>query len=171
MVSLKRKGQAAMEYLATYGWAIMVVMVVGVAMWRMGIFNMGSSTMTSTGFAKIKPLLSGTGLTHNGDFIGVFTNGLGSTTEVTSVLINNTVAKLPDVCKGRHVMGGAEITPANPLSVSAGDNFVVYANNCGGTVSSSDIYFLNIYIRYTITIGSASTDHQEFGGIRGPYEQ
>ncbi|MCX6694706.1 MAG: hypothetical protein NTU61_00200 [Candidatus Altiarchaeota archaeon] len=53
------RGQSAMEYLMTYGWAILVVMVVGIAMWRLGIFNLGGSgAPTSTGFATLKPLLS-----------------------------------------------------------------------------------------------------------------
>ena len=46
-----------MEYLMTYGWAILVVMIVGIVMWQLGIFNMGGTTLTSTGFAKIKPQL------------------------------------------------------------------------------------------------------------------
>jgi hypothetical protein len=33
------KGQGAMEYLMTYGWAILVVMIVGVVLWQLGIFS------------------------------------------------------------------------------------------------------------------------------------
>jgi hypothetical protein len=61
MSVLKRsvsRGQGAMEYLMTYGWAILVVMIVGIAMWRLGVFNMGSSTPTSSGFSTLKPLLA-----------------------------------------------------------------------------------------------------------------
>jgi hypothetical protein len=47
-----------MEYLMTYGWAILVVMIVGVAMWRMGIFSIGGSVApTASGFSALKPLL------------------------------------------------------------------------------------------------------------------
>ncbi len=53
-----RRGQGALEYLMTYGWAILVVMVVGITMWHLGMFNMGSAIPpTSTGFSVMKPLL------------------------------------------------------------------------------------------------------------------
>jgi len=82
---LGKKGQAAMEYLMTYGWAILVVMVVGIAMWRLGIFNMGAGPMTASGFAKIKPQIAASGFSRAdpGAAFGatatmVFTNGVGT---------------------------------------------------------------------------------------------
>ena len=36
------KGQAALEYLMTYGWAILIVIIIGVALYAMGVFNPGS---------------------------------------------------------------------------------------------------------------------------------
>ena len=44
-----RKGQTAMEYLMTYGWAIIIVIIAGVALWRLGVFS-PSAGKTSTGF-------------------------------------------------------------------------------------------------------------------------
>ena len=38
-MKLKNKGQGAMEYLMTYGWAILVVMIVGVVLWQLGVFG------------------------------------------------------------------------------------------------------------------------------------
>lgn len=56
---MKKRAQGAMEYLMTYGWAILVVMIVGMVMWRLDIFNIGGSTPpTAKGFGVIKPLLS-----------------------------------------------------------------------------------------------------------------
>ena len=37
-----RKGQAAMEYLMTYGWAILIVVVVVAALYAMGVFKVGA---------------------------------------------------------------------------------------------------------------------------------
>ena len=37
-----RKGQAAMEYLMTYGWAILIVVVVVAALYAMGVFKIGA---------------------------------------------------------------------------------------------------------------------------------
>jgi len=50
------KGQGAMEYLMTYGWAILVVIIVGVVLWQMGIFSGGSTSATFTGFGPLKPV-------------------------------------------------------------------------------------------------------------------
>ncbi|HEX55264.1 MAG TPA: hypothetical protein ENF49_03960, partial [Candidatus Altiarchaeales archaeon] len=51
------KGQGAMEYLMTYGWAILVVMIVGVVLWQLGIFGGGPGAVnTAHGFSKIKVL-------------------------------------------------------------------------------------------------------------------
>jgi hypothetical protein len=51
-----------MEYLMSYGWAVLLVLVVGVAMDTMGVFNTaGMFSMippTSKGFQDIKPLLA-----------------------------------------------------------------------------------------------------------------
>lgn len=56
MKSYGRKGQGALEYMQTYGWAILVVMVVGVVLWQLGAFSQQSGISRSTGFSKIKVL-------------------------------------------------------------------------------------------------------------------
>jgi hypothetical protein len=47
-----------MEYLMSYSWAILVIMVVGVVMWQLGIFEIGGDAVTVTGFPSIKPILA-----------------------------------------------------------------------------------------------------------------
>ena len=39
------KGQAAMEYLMTYGWAILVVIAVVAALYGLGVFRIGAGTV------------------------------------------------------------------------------------------------------------------------------
>jgi len=51
-----RKGQGALEYMQTYGWAILVVLVVGVVLWQFGIFGQYSGVNRATGFGKLKVL-------------------------------------------------------------------------------------------------------------------
>ncbi|MCL4376072.1 hypothetical protein M1558_01095, partial [Candidatus Parvarchaeota archaeon] len=49
---LHKSAQSALEYMMTYGWAILVVVVVAVILYSLGIFNPSSSiTTTITGFA------------------------------------------------------------------------------------------------------------------------
>ncbi|MFH1054845.1 MAG: hypothetical protein V1744_01990 [Candidatus Altiarchaeota archaeon] len=156
------KGQGAMEYLMTYGWAILVVMIVGIVMWQLGIFNMGGTTVTATGFAKIKPQLAGTGLGHSGDFVGVFTNGVG-----TMIILSDTSAALTMYQDGG--TGTCQAYTITPKTVSAGQNFQVTASGCYSG-SAGDVYNLQVSLPYTVSIGSVSTDHTESGAIRGPME-
>ena len=41
-----RKGQGAMEYLMTYGWALLVIVVVGAALFALGVLNPTTYTQT-----------------------------------------------------------------------------------------------------------------------------
>lgn len=38
-IKMNNKSQEAMEILLTYGWAILIVMIVGIVLWQLGIFN------------------------------------------------------------------------------------------------------------------------------------
>lgn len=44
---MKNKAQAAMEYLMTYGWAILIIVVVIAALYAMGVFKTGSTVACS----------------------------------------------------------------------------------------------------------------------------
>jgi hypothetical protein len=158
------KAQAAMEYLMTYGWAILVVMVVGIAMWQLGIFNMGGASLTSTGFSKIKPQLAGSGIAHNGQIKAIFTNGIGTVITVKSgrvVDLNNPVKS----CS----LTSAMFIPNRP---SGGDNMKVSSalTSCITNGKAGDVYQARISINYDVTIGGITTSHAESGTFRGPLE-
>jgi len=61
------KGQSALEYMMTYGWAILIIVIVAVILYSMGIFNPRASvTASSSGFspfAASAAVCSGSGLT------------------------------------------------------------------------------------------------------------
>ncbi len=49
-----KRSQSALEYMMTYGWAILLIVIVAVILYSMGIFNPSSSiTSTSTGFTPL----------------------------------------------------------------------------------------------------------------------
>ncbi|MCD6591193.1 MAG: hypothetical protein J7K72_04445, partial [Candidatus Aenigmarchaeota archaeon] len=49
-----KKGQSAMEYLMTYGWAILIVIIVAAALYALGVFNPATFTgRTATGFTQL----------------------------------------------------------------------------------------------------------------------
>jgi len=45
-----KKGQAAMEYLMTYGWAIIIIIVAVAALYAMGVFKIGTTVTCSPCF-------------------------------------------------------------------------------------------------------------------------
>ena len=61
------KGQTALEYLITYGWAILVILVVLAVLWYYGVFSpgkwAGESVSEGSAFKVIDKKLSGTTLT------------------------------------------------------------------------------------------------------------
>jgi hypothetical protein len=50
-----KKGQGAFEYMMSYGWAVLVIVVLAVVLWNLGVFN-PSSASTATGFSAIRPV-------------------------------------------------------------------------------------------------------------------
>ena len=61
------KGQTALEYLITYGWAILVILVVLAVLWYYGVFNpakwSGESVSEGSALKVVDKKLSGTTLT------------------------------------------------------------------------------------------------------------
>jgi len=73
---LGRKGQGSVEYLMTYGWVILVVMLVGIVLWRFGVFSPAQGTMGFSGFGAVKPIDHVS--PKSGNLNVVFMNGAGA---------------------------------------------------------------------------------------------
>ncbi len=76
--------QSALEYMMTYGWAILVIVIVAAALYEMGIFNPNNSlTEGYTGFSSM-PILGQVCLSNIGLFVFVG-NSVGNVITITSV--------------------------------------------------------------------------------------
>jgi hypothetical protein len=67
MVKKRTKGQSAMEYLMTYGWAILIIAVVLVVLYKLGVFSgasfLGTTCVANAGFLCSSPTyFGGTGI-------------------------------------------------------------------------------------------------------------
>jgi len=51
-----KKGQSAIEYMTTYGWAVLLILVVGMVLWQMGAFTPPSTPPGCRGFSSITVL-------------------------------------------------------------------------------------------------------------------
>ncbi len=59
---MKRKAQSALEYMMTYGWAILIIVIVAAVLYSMGIFNPSANTgTTATGFSPFTVLAQNCG--------------------------------------------------------------------------------------------------------------
>ncbi len=100
-MSLPRRSQSALEYMMTYGWAILVIVIVAAVLYSLGIFSPSSSLSTTiTGFSNLGTVnavcLGGTSFTISmGDSIGYpinitqinLTSSSGKTTYSPNILI------------------------------------------------------------------------------------
>ena len=78
------KSQSALEYLMTYGWAILIIVIVAVILYSMGIFNPSSSiSVTITGFQKTP--ISSAIFTDNGGLSLSVQNSVGYPIKITNI--------------------------------------------------------------------------------------
>ncbi len=113
-----KKGQGAMEYLMTYGWAILVVLIVGIVLWKTGLF--GTSATGQSGFDVLVPdqwKINGT------NSVIKFHNVAGRTLYVSSITVNeegNTSATPSETPSPQRVGPGGVVTLVYNSSVCSG---------------------------------------------------
>ena len=145
-----RKGQTAMEYLMTYGWAILVIMVVLAVLFYLGVLNPSSITPT---ICTIKPGFTCISwkLYKNGTLFLKLGQGTGAIINITGM---NCTTDTNVFEGGKSVIfeGGK----SSLMSSAAEQNFYI---NCTGESGGNlgqpgvmgDVYSGRIYINYTET--------------------
>ena len=90
---ISKKGQAGLDFLMTYGWALLLIVLVVGALFALGIFNVGSFTGSkAAGFAQLTPV--GWQLATDGTLTVKFSNHAG-----TDVNVINVTAKMGSTTK------------------------------------------------------------------------
>lgn len=81
-----KKAQASVEFLMTYGWAIIIILIVVVVAWQWGLFNIGGSVRPGySGFWGVVP--TDFSYTSSGNLILSLSNNVGADVNITSVEI------------------------------------------------------------------------------------
>ena len=84
-----KRSQSALEYMMTYGWAILIIVIVAVILYSMGIFNPSSSISTTiTGFSSTP--VSSAIFTDNGGLSLSVQNSVGYPIEITNITATTT---------------------------------------------------------------------------------
>jgi hypothetical protein len=80
---MPRKAQSAMEYLMTYGWAILIIGIVLATLFSLGVFSggslLGTACVASPGFLCTNPVMLGPPQTNNGAITFTFGQNTGAT--------------------------------------------------------------------------------------------
>ena len=163
------KSQSALEYLMTYGWAILIIVIVAGVLYSLGIFNPSSSASTTiTGFSGLGSVRA---ICQNSNGLVILLgNNLGKTIEILqanattggkTIKVNFSVTIPPDqstslffqgVCpssQGNRYSASLSIMYSEPGSVFPGP--YISSGTVSGTASAGS------YIPLTITRCSSGT--------------
>lgn len=163
---LQNRGQSALEYLMTYGWAILVVIGVGVAMYEMGVLSGAGENIQpgKRGFSQVSPLDWSVVGTGGGAVNIVLTNEAGVRVEVSDVAVSIYTPGTVD-CSTDFSGTPQKLRPGQQESVQ------LTPTECGGSgfeFPTGEYYRANVTITYT-NLGS-SLQHNSVGEIFGPVE-
>ncbi len=126
-----KRSQSALEYMMTYGWAILIIVIVAVILYSMGIFNPAASISSAvTGFSGLGSVTAQ--VIPNSGLVLILGNSIGYNIKITNITIS---------LNGKT----SNITPNSIISVSSfGKFFIPFAS-----VSPSSSYSFSVKVYYT----------------------
>jgi len=145
---MKRKSQAALEFLMTYGWAILVVLVVIGALAYFGILN-PEGLLPSRCTLQVGLLCVDHRITP---------------TEITAVVQNSLGYEITGVTASAEKCGSA-----GPVTI-ANDNKVTFTITCTTPLTSGARYNGNISVVYTAAEDIGGLSHKNVGTLKGKVE-
>jgi len=181
MTGLKflKRGQSALEYMQTYGWAILVILVVGVVLLQLGIFSVNPEANVAIGFSKIQVL------EPTIKYVGFYNSDTASESSDASVTntFNFTIVNVA----GDHIHiqsfkvgGDCNESLAIPYETCSGTEFsntilapdekATIKNICCYIFEPGDFFWVNVSIEYWARVGEIKTTHTERGVIQGYVE-
>jgi hypothetical protein len=162
------KGQTAIEYLMTYGWAILIILIVAGVLAYYGIFApAGFLGPTARGFGQVQVLNPWSLTAANGAMTLNLENRVGGTIQVTNIsytLTNGGTAtcfQAPPECPNGCLPAGS----TNLTSGSKGVFIATQATGCTDIGTSGSTYTATVTITYGYSGGAFSST----GTISGTY--
>ncbi len=162
------KGQGALEYLMTYGWALLVVVVVGAALYSLGVLNPASyAKQACTGFVYFNAREFR--MTEDGNFTIIVDNG------PNRISFANITGRLP---------GTAWETPdAGNITGATCTDFSTCDNDADRNIGPNERHALSFQapalagnggspytVEVKITYYTADMQHQDIATCNGKYE-
>jgi hypothetical protein len=161
---MRPRGQSAIEYMMTYGWGVLVVLVAGVVLWQLGFLDMGSNvTPDKRGFSQVTPLDWGMGTDSN--LRVVIQNNAGT---IVSIKDTGTDAYVIIGGTGSGLCSGAKILPF----VTSGDIRPGATTNITFTSCPLSSTKVGVYYKVNMTIAyvnpASGLSHKSNGVLWGP---
>lgn len=159
MKNMYKKGQAATEFLMTYGWAILAIVIVAAVLWNMGIFK-GSCTTT----APVQVFPAGSQLAVKDWRV------LAANNSLEMVVQNLAGSDLTVNTLGSSFTVGGETAGAlaAAVDISSGSTGTVTFPSGGAAHTVGDCFTNGVpTLSYTVTGG---TNHSLVGTLQGKYE-
>jgi len=152
------RGQSALEYMMTYGWAILVVIIIGVVVWQTGLLNLGENvTPGKRGFSQISP--SDWRLKTDGSFKVIIQNDAG-------MILNILDSNVTFAAGGSGTCSLSTVMPINDFRPAA--ITTLEFTGCPMTANPKDYYRMDLTIKY----GNPASEltHISRGILWGPVE-
>ncbi|MGC8533545.1 MAG: YncE family protein [Candidatus Parvarchaeum sp.] len=137
-----KRSQSALEYMMTYGWAILIIVIVAVILYSMGIFSPSSSiSSTVTGFSNLGSVTA-TCIPNQGLFL-VIGDSIGYPIEITQLNVT--------------FSGKLFVTNQSSVIMPAGTNEFLVPQACSNSVGSP--YSSRVNVKYL----------EPYQILKGPY--
>ncbi len=162
---VRRKSQAALEYLITYGWAILLIVIVGGALFSLGIFNPTNwlSNKRATGFSSFHvddwAFYPGQGL---GTLTMVVGNKFGSNMRIYNITVVGTFATEGQTLND--TAGAAayiDVSPDERVKL-----YVIGFNNVDPGIGTA--YKMDVHIDFAAL--ETGLNHTDYGALTGKTE-
>jgi len=156
------KGQTAIEYLMTYGWAILIILIVAGVLAYYGIFApSGFLAPTARGFGQLQ-VRSPWSITPTDGMITMdVENRVGQTINVTNIYA--TIGSTEGTCA---VVDPDE--PSGPQTILSGEHTIVSCDLSAITGTAGSQYTATVAIEY-YTLNSPTFSFNSTGTISGTY--
>ena len=157
-----KKGQAALEYLMTYGWAILIIAIVAAALYATGILNPATWVGTrSTGFSTIG-ISTWQYTATNGEFLTTFQNNAGQRINVTNITYDENRDGVTDAyCDHSTGLNCGAVLGTNSV---LGPGATLGSNVTVSIITAGDTYTVSVNIVYLNAQGSARIDQGTLSG-------
>ena len=154
-----KKGQGALEYMQTYGWAILVILVIGITMWQLGVFGGKAEVNRATGLAKIKVLDPSIRYHTDADLEDddTLTFEIMNTEHTHIRILSNTTG------------GDCLFLGVASTGLDAGETTTATATNCTD-LDPGESFRVNVTFTYRYKLGAERINHTDRGVIQGTAE-